>query len=97
MNDPLLKATEQPLAPEEEAELTRRLSEAYCRTEEIATEPAFERTQQKISKHLERLDPGSSGASRAPETSVPDQADPPPIIQPIQALSPNVELGSGTV
>jgi hypothetical protein len=56
MNDPLLKAIELPLGAEEEAELTRRFSEAYCRAETTATEPAFERTQQKISLHLEHLD-----------------------------------------
>jgi hypothetical protein len=91
MNDPLLKATEQPLAPEEEAELTRRLSEAYCRTEEIAHEPAFERTQQKISKHLERLNAGPSEELRVPETGAPRNSDP----QTLQTLGPNVKLGTG--
>lgn len=55
MTDPLLKTPRDPLSPEEEAELTRRLSEAYLEAEASSAEPVFKRIQHKISVLLERL------------------------------------------
>lgn len=55
MNDPLFKILKEPLAPEDEAEITRRLAEAYSQTEETLSEPAFERIQQKILEHFARI------------------------------------------
>lgn len=55
MNDPLFKTLREPLNPEEEAELTQRLADAYCQTEEAVAQPVFERIQQKISERLALL------------------------------------------
>ncbi len=56
MNDPLLKRPEESLSPEEERELSARLSEAYCRSEELLSQAEFERVARKIGLLLSKTD-----------------------------------------
>ena len=51
MNDTLFKRLEEQMTPEEEAEFTRRLAEAYRRHEACEKQPGF----QRIAKNVEEM------------------------------------------
>ena len=55
MNDPIRKTIDQPLTSEEETEMTRRLSEAYCMAEAITQDPIFDRIRQRISEYFAKI------------------------------------------
>lgn len=55
MNDPIRKTIDQPLTSEEETEMTRRFSEAYCMAEAITQDPIFDRIRQKISEYFAKI------------------------------------------
>jgi uncharacterized membrane protein YqiK len=52
MKDPLFKPIEDPLTPEEEAEITRRLAEAYRKHEEAEKKPELQRILQLVAEGL---------------------------------------------
>lgn len=54
MNDPLFKPAQAPLTPEEEAEITRRLAEAYNEHEESEKTPELQRIVELVAETLTR-------------------------------------------
>ena len=54
MKDPLFKPIEGPITPEEEAEITRRLAEAYKQHEEAEKKPELKRIVQLVAEGLAR-------------------------------------------
>jgi len=52
MKDPLFKPIECPVTPEEEAEITRRLAEAYRQHEEAEKKPELKRIVQLVAEGI---------------------------------------------
>jgi hypothetical protein len=52
MKDPLFNPIDGPITPEEEAEITRRLAEAYRQREECEKKPGLQRIVQLVAEGL---------------------------------------------
>ncbi len=65
MSDPLFRQPTEALSPEEEAEITRKLAEAYRQHEEGEKRPEFQRIaksiQEKLSENMSAATESSSG------------------------------------
>jgi len=68
MNDTLFKRLEEQMTPEEEAEFTRRLAEAYRRHEACEKQPEFQRIAKSVEEMLAASkEKGPEDGSEKPE------------------------------
>ena len=75
MKDPLFKPIEGPITPEEEAEITRRLAEAYRQREEAEKKPELKRIVQLVAEGLAR----ECSDAHPPEKGRHESVDCPPL------------------
>jgi hypothetical protein len=71
MKDPLFKPAQDPLTPEDEAEITRRLAEAYQEQEEAEKTPELQRIVKLVEETL------ASEFSDAPSKEKPNSSTAP--------------------
>jgi hypothetical protein len=70
MKNPLFKPADAPITPEEEAEITRRLAEAYQRQEAALKSPELLRLLGRLSEKLTESTRPPSQESHAPPTEL---------------------------